>query len=678
MKRDRIFRTMTLVIILAWLAMVTPANPCFAQTGDEAISLSPSSGEIGDDIDINGRDFEEYDLVYFYFSSESASVGGEIDSDVSNYERVDVADVDGDGDVSGSFSIPDRLTDGEDDEAVEDGTYRIYATYADDEYIVARGTVTVGDVSSDGTGGENISVSPSSGTIDDNVDIDGTDFEEGRLVYFYFSGERASIGDEIDTGADSEIDSEVESYELVDSDTADSDGDVSGSFSVPDELNDGEDDEAVGGGTYYVYAVYAGDDEIVARDTFSVSTVRIYLSPKKGAVGTEVQITGTGFGSDRNITVEYDTTDITDDIVSGDTTTSSLGKFTSTINVPESASGDHTITVSVSSRSLATARFTVEPKITISPTSGSIGDSVEVTGTGFVSGKAVTITFDSDKVGTVETDFYGSFETTFSVPEAAPGSHDVKVEDGSNHTTVKFTITTSIDISPVTSQASPGHVGTVVTISGTGFKPNSVVTITYASEPVEVATVTSEADGSFEATFGVPPSKAGEHTITASDGTSSMKATFFMESTPPAAPAPLLPYTGDRAETLAYFDWEDVTDASEPVTYDLQIATDINFTNVLVKKTGLTASEYTLTEEEALEPTDKDAPYYWMVMAVDAASNTSKWTGVGGFTVGDSSSGLSGWVLYTVIAVGACLFLFIGFWVVRRILRRTVQERPLE
>jgi hypothetical protein len=538
----------------------------------------------------------------------------------------------------------------------------------DDEEIVANSAITVGDSSSD-TGSESISVSPSSGTIDDDIDIDGTDFVEGKLVYFYFSDEGAGIGDEIYSEIDSETDSEVENYKLVDSNTADSHGDVSGSFSVPDRLTDGEDDEAVGGGTYYVYAAYAGTTEIVARDTFSVSTVRIYLSPKRGTAGTEVQITGTGFVSDKNITVKYDATDITDDIVSGDTTTNNLGDFTSTITVPESASGDHTITVSVSSRSQAATKFTVEPEITISPASGSTGDSVRVTGAGFAGSRAVTITFDGNEVVTDETDFYGSFETNFSVPEAAPGSHEVKTEDGSNHTTANFTITTSINISPVTGPALPGHVGMVVTVSGTGFKPNVTVTVTYASEPVEVATVTSEADGSFEATFGVPPSQAGEHTITASDGTSSMQATFVMESAPPAAPAPLLPYPGDRAEALAYFDWEDVTDPSEPVTYDLQIATDINFSNVLVKKTGLTASEYTLTEEEALEPADEDAPYYWMVRAVDAAANAGKWTGVGGFTAGPSSSGLSGWGLYTVIAVGACLVLFIGFWVVRRILR---------
>jgi hypothetical protein len=120
---------MTLVIILAWLAMIMPATPCLAQTGDEEIDLSPSRGEIGDDIDIYGQDFVEDELVYFYFSSDGASTGEEIDQDVSHYEMVDVADVNGDGNVASSFSIPDRLTDGEDDEAVKDGTYHIYATY---------------------------------------------------------------------------------------------------------------------------------------------------------------------------------------------------------------------------------------------------------------------------------------------------------------------------------------------------------------------------------------------------------------------------------------------------------------------------------------------------------------------------------------------------------------------
>ena len=191
---------------------------------------------------------------------------------------------------------------------------------------------------------------------------------------------------------------------------------------------------------------------------------------------------------------------------------------------------------------------------------------------------------------------------------------------------------TLITISPTTSQSSPGHVGTEITISGTGFRASSTITITYTSDPI-VFTTTSGSDGSFSYTFEAPPSEGGAHTITATDGTSSMQVTFYMESTPPQIPPPLLPMMGDKADSQTHFDWEDVTDDSMPLTYTLQIASDANFAHILVNKTGLTTSEYTLTEEEALESTGKEEPYYWRVKATDAASNTSAWTGAGTFYV---------------------------------------------
>ena len=177
--------------------------------------------------------------------------------------------------------------------------------------------------------------------------------------------------------------------------------------------------------------------------------------------------------------------------------------------------------------------------------------------------------------------------------------------------------------------------GDPLTIDGTGFKPSSEITITYASEPVVYYT-TSEADGSFSFTFDVPPSTAGEHTITASDGITSMSVPFYMESTPPAIPQPLLPLMEGKADSLASFDWEDVVasaddvvEQSMPITYELQVATDEDFTSasLLVNQTGLETSEYTLTEDEALESTNLEAPYYWRVRAVDAAFNASGWTG---------------------------------------------------
>jgi hypothetical protein len=508
-----------------------------------------------------------------------------------------------------------------------------------------------------------ISVTPTSGGIGDYVEIECSGFSAGEDVYFYFSGEDIDVGDDI---------GDLDSYETI-AIEYEAEAAFTADFDVPDRLTDGSPDEDVTSGTYYIYAAYS-DDEVVAKDDFRVIVTELSISPTKGTVGTEVDVTGSGFSTRKTITIKYDTTDITDEI-EGDTETDSSGEFSSTITVPESAKGDHTITVTVSSDK-ATAKFTVEPAMTISPTSGTIGDSVKVTGTGFAKSKEVTITFDGDEVATDETDSYGNFETTFNVPDVAAGSHDVEAKDASNNSkTAQFTITTNVTISPTTSVNSPGHVGQDLTISGTGFKPSSDITITYASDPTVFHT-TSQADGSFSYTLEVPASEHGEHTITASDGTSSMSVNFYMESTPPETPPPLLPYMDGKADSQAKFDWEDVTtdtngqpEQSLPITYEIQIATDTNFTNLLLDKKGLITSEYTLTKDEALASNNSETPYYyWRLRAVDAASNASPWTGTGQFKVGFSFnfSHLSGWLLYVLIGVGALVLFFIGFWLGRR------------
>ena len=72
-------------------------------------------------------------------------------------------------------------------------------------------------------------------------------------------------------------------------------------------------------------------------------------------------------------------------------------------------------------------------------------------------------------------------------------------------------------LNPVTSQASPGHVGMKLTVYGTGFIGGTKVTITYDDSTVEIAT--TDSDGNFRITFTIPPSVAGNHAITAIDGT---------------------------------------------------------------------------------------------------------------------------------------------------------------
>jgi len=509
-----------------------------------------------------------------------------------------------------------------------------------------------------------LDLDPDDGEIGDKFYVEGDDWppsknvgetnEDLEEVDIYFTSYKADTGDDIDD--------EVENYEKLKTGyDVEEDGDFKVRVTVPDELKDGDKDEVVRGGTYYVCVTRKGSDDIKAVAKFTVIAAEIKLDTDKGPVGTGVEITGSDFDGNKDITVEYDG-NVTD-IESGDTDTDSTGDFEATILIPESAVGEHTIKVIDESDNEAEVVFTVEPEITTDPESGRVGERVTVNGTGFDGSEDVTVTFDGDEVATGSTDTDGSFAIAFDVPTVGPGTYTVEAEDDDgNSAKTGFRMTTDVSISPVTGQSSPGYVGMDMTISGTGFIPNHEITITYASTPA-VFTTTSKADGSFSATFKVPKSEAGEHTITATDGTNTLEIAFFMESEAPAIPQPLLPEMDIKPEQPVVFDWQDVTDPSG-VTYTLQLARDKNFTDIVLKK-ELTQSTYTMTEAEELESTKKDAPYWWRVRAIDGAGNMSGWTGAGSFHVGFVFA-LPDWAIYLLMGVGGLLLFFIGFFVGRR------------
>jgi len=496
---------------------------------------------------------------------------------------------------------------------------------------------------------------PEDGEIDDDIDIEGLGFRASTEatdvdVYIYFSSDEADVGDDIDD--------EVNAYEVVVVAYTTTTGGFNTDFDVPDKLNDGDDDEDVHGGTYYIYAAYADDTTIKAVAEFTVIGGVIELDPEEAPVGTEVEITGEGFDSREDIIIEYDDDEI--DIEDGDDETDRDGEFECTIIIPESTAGDHTITVlGEDSDRQAEAEFTVEPEITISPEEGSPGSKATVTGTGFASDSVVTIDFDRKEMVTDETDDYGSFEVTFDLPQVEPGTYDVEaVDEDDNDAEVEFTVGAGASFSPTT-----GNVSTQISVSGAGFKAGQTVTIKY--DDTEVATTTADSNGTFSATFNAPASQHGSHTITATDGISTVTSTFIMESTPPPVPVPLLPEMDVNAKSPLYFDWEDVDEPSG-VTYALQVASDEDFTSIVLEKEKLTKAGYTLTKAEKLEPTKQEAPYYWRVMAIDGASNESKWSTPGSFYVGGFAFDMPDWAIYLLYALGAFLFGLLGYLVGRR------------
>ncbi|MEE8318699.1 MAG: hypothetical protein V3R36_03560, partial [Dehalococcoidales bacterium] len=140
-----------------------------------------------------------------------------------------------------------------------------------------------------------------------------------------------------------------------------------------------------------------------------------------------------------------------------------------------------------------------------------------------------------------------------------------------------------------------------------------------------------------------------------------------MESQAPPVPLPLMPEMGVTIAWPLTFDWKEVADASLPVTYTLQIATDDGFAaaSVVLEKAELTASQYALTEVEEAKLSGQEAPYYWRIRAVDGASNEGKWTGAGQFYV-PQPFGLPSWAIYSLLGLGGLVLFAIGYYLGRR------------
>jgi len=157
------------------------------------------------------------------------------------------------------------------------------------------------------------------------------------------------------------------------------------------------------------------------------------VEPLSGPVGTEVTIRGFGFRTGEDgITITYDNEIIKCNIVGGGD-----GSWDTTITIPPSTAGYHTIGVYGSSFTpkgiVPDTQFKVIPKVELQPDSGSKGDRIVVKGTGFTSRETVSIEFDSTFLDTVTVDDFGCFQFAFQVPESHKGEHTLTASGNSGN-----------------------------------------------------------------------------------------------------------------------------------------------------------------------------------------------------------------------------------------------------
>jgi hypothetical protein len=397
--------------------------------------------------------------------------------------------------------------------------------------------------------------------------------------------------------------------------------------------------------------------------------------PGAGPAGTTVTVEGRGFTeNEEGIELVYYLGEgsIT---IDRNISANANGFWEWSFQIPASDRGEHKLDAQgfdSKFHEVTDAVFRVTAEISIDITSGIAGDTVTMTGTKFVGyEKGITISFNGQAVVTgIEANSYGEWAESFQVPEMPAGEYSVTAEG--QLTSQEDVGVLSFEIEPeFTLSDHQGHVGMDLTVTGRGFPADEEVIILYDDSRVAVAE--TDGEGTFEASFSVPESKHGQHTVSATldestNNTADLdveaSAAFTMESDPPPIPAPVSPADRSRLGLVSAvtptLEWSEVSDESGISYYNLQVAARADFaaSSILVSVTGLTETSYTLQETEALSI----GTYYWMVQAVDGAENESEWSTNHSFRVGL----LPRWGFIAAI-VGAIVLLII---IIRALLRR--------
>jgi hypothetical protein len=357
----------------------------------------------------------------------------------------------------------------------------------------------------------------------------------------------------------------------------------------------------------------APDDSNI--EVFTI-TPEVLLDDTTGNVGDAITLDGTGFSASTTVTIYYDSTSV------GTVTTDTYGSFDDfSLTVPASVKGGHDVKGKDATGYSPAVTFTVSPEITLNTSSGSVGDTVSVTGTGFAASKSVDITFDTSTVASTTTNSSGSFTaTTFTVPSTSRGSHTVKARDASsNQATATFNVAASISLNPAT-----GSAGTSVTVTGNGFAASSAITITYNSinVPTNPVSPTTNSAGYFTASFSVPAGLAGTYVVQASDGTNTVTANFtsttnatISQTTSAASPGYVgmeLTITGQgfspsQTATVKYDGTETLT--TVPINTNgsfeaaFTIPPSLGGNHTITVSDGLVTKEFTFVMEETAPPT---------------------------------------------------------------------------
>ncbi|MBN1366366.1 MAG: IPT/TIG domain-containing protein [Dehalococcoidales bacterium] len=316
-----------------------------------------------------------------------------------------------------------------------------------------------------------ISLSSSSGAPGTSITVTGIEFGDSEVVTISFDG--STLTTAIATAA--------------------------GFFSAPITI------PASAYGAHTIAATGAVSGQLTAPFN---TTKKVTWSKTSGSPGTSVTLTGAGFGAYDSITVKFESETVLTD------TASSVGAWSEEFDIPDSASGSHTISIKGTISGTTYDTFKTTPKISLDKNTGAPGSTVTVSGAGFGDEETdICITFDGDVLTSgITADEDGSWSSDFTVPAGSSGSHYVGAygddNDEEDISTVKFTIGAGITLNNT-----GGIPGNTITVTGAGFKANETgICITFDGVTVSSG-ISANSSGGWSGNFTVPAATSGSHYV---------------------------------------------------------------------------------------------------------------------------------------------------------------------
>ncbi|MBN1691408.1 MAG: hypothetical protein JW901_10320 [Dehalococcoidia bacterium] len=250
-------------------------------------------------------------------------------------------------------------------------------------------------------------------------------------------------------------------------------------------------------------------------------TASITLDVKTGSPGSLVTIQGNGFEErEGEIFITFDGSRTAQDIEAN-----SKGAWTYKLEVPSKGRGSHSISAagaSTPSQEVGNENFEIRPAIEVKPSSGWVGRVVNVSGCGFALNEPhIAVSYDDVIVKSgLTADDSGTWQTSFSIPPSAKGSHKLdahgSISPDDEVTDVTFTVAPGIHVEQAAHKLGEAiHVGDSLVVTGIGYENNETRIMVMFDGVKIVDNIQADAQGSWSAQFSIPETGFGDHSITA-------------------------------------------------------------------------------------------------------------------------------------------------------------------